>query len=352
MAGGGGERFWPKSRRAYPKQLLSIFGENSMIAETVGRIGPLVAEDRLFVITNEIQAPLIRMQLPHLPKEAVIPEPCGRDTAACIALGAALVLERDPQGIMIVLPADHVIKDRIKLIANLTDACLVARRDHCLVTFGIRPTGPATGYGYIHSGENIQGEGTTSFATVKEFTEKPDRATAERYLKSGDYYWNSGIFVWEAASIVNELKKQMPALYAAYEKMRKTVSHPGGDDELRKIYEPLEKVSIDYGIMEKAERVAVARAAFDWDDAGAWNAVERHNKTDKNGNVILGESVALETKNCIIVSDDGIVGCIGVQDLIVVKTKDAVLVCPKAKAQEIKKVVKRLKDAEHLRKYL
>ncbi len=351
MAGGGGERFWPKSRQAHPKQLLKIFGKKSMIQTTVDRIAPLASKGKLLVITNEIQKPLICDQLAGVPAASIVAEPFGRDTAACIALAAAMVMERDSEGIMIVLPADHVIKDREKLIANLGDACRIAQEKECLVTLGIQPTGPATGYGYIYAGERIESDMKTCFARVKKFEEKPDLKTAKRYIKSGDYYWNSGMFVWKAAVIVEKFKELMPKLHRGYEKIKVSLGTGEAEKVIRETYSGLEKISIDYGVMEKAGNVIMARADFDWDDAGSWLAVERHYQLDEKSNIILGDAITLDTERCIIVGEEGIIGCIGLKDIIVVETPDAVLVCHRDKAQDVKKIVKELKAKEEWKKH-
>lgn len=352
MAGGGGERFWPKSRQARPKQLLRIFGERTMLQDTARRVSGLVPPGRLIVVTTALQAPLIARQLPGVPRASVVAEPFGRDTAACIALGAAIVLARDPEWIMVVLPADHVIRDRHRLIANLRDACRVARDRECLVTFGIVPNEPATGYGYIRKGRAVRCGLRTVFARVREFTEKPALAVARRYVRSGDYYWNSGIFVWKASVIAEELKKHMPDLYRGCIEIRDALGTRRAPGVIRKVYGSIERVSIDYGIMEKSDRVVVARADFDWDDAGSWCALERHFPADGKGNVVLGKSVALDTERCIIVSDDGIVACLGVKDLVVVKTPDAVLVCHRGAAQELKRIIKELKAGRGSRSFV
>lgn len=343
MAGGGGERFWPKSRQARPKQLLRIFGGRTMIQDTARRVSGLVPPGRLIVVTTALQAPLIARQLPGVPRASIVAEPFGRDTAACVALGAAIVLARDPEGIMVVLPADHVIKDRRRLIMNLRDACRVARDRECLVTLGIVPTESATGYGYIRKGAAVRCGLRTAFARVREFTEKPALAVARRYVKSGDYYWNSGIFVWKASVIAEEFEKHMPDLHRGCMEIRDALGTRRAPAIIRRVYGRLARVSIDYGVMEKSERVMVARADFDWDDAGSWCALERHFPPDARGNVILGRSVALDTERCIIVSDDGIVACLGVRDLVVVKTPDAVLVCRRGAAQELKRIIAELK---------
>jgi mannose-1-phosphate guanylyltransferase len=343
MAGGGGERFWPKSRQAMPKQLLGIFGRRTMIQETAMRVSGLVPPGRLIVITTALQAPLIARQLPRVPPGSIVAEPFGRDTAACVALGAAIVLSRDPEGIMVVLPADHVIRDRARLIANLRDACRIARERECLVTFGIVPTGPATGYGYIRRGAALRPGLGTSFARVRGFAEKPTRAAARRYLRSGDYYWNSGIFVWKASVIAEEFRRHMPDLHRGLVEIMGALGTRRAAGVIRKVYGGLDRVSIDYGVMEKCRRAVVARADFDWDDAGSWCALERHFPADGKGNVVLGRAAAVDTERCIIVSDDGIVGCLGVKDLVVVKTPDAVLVCRRGAAQGLKRLTAKLK---------
>jgi len=352
MAGGGGERFWPKSRQAYPKQLHRIVGARTMIQETVDRISQLVPRERIIVITNRVQAPLIRKQLGGVTASAIVAEPLGRDTAACIALGAAIVMEKDRDGVMVVLPADHVIKNRKKLVANLRDACQVAWEHNCLVTLGIKPTSAATGYGYIRKGKGLDYGLKTTFAKVAAFTEKPDGATAKRYLRSGRYFWNSGMFVWRAAVIADALRKQMPGLHRGYERIRKAVASPGMDRVVRSVYAGLEKVSIDYGVMEKAANAVVATADFDWDDVGSWLALERHVPADRNQNVILGESVALDTKRCIIIADEGIVGCLGLKDIIVVKTPDAVLVSHRSSLHNLKKIIKELRSRGEWLRYV
>jgi mannose-1-phosphate guanylyltransferase len=343
MAGGGGERFWPKSRQAYPKQLHRIFGKRTMIQETVDRISSLVPRERIIVITNRVQAPLIGKQLKGVPSSAIVAEPFGRDTAACIALGAAIVMEKDPDGIMVVLPADHVIKDVKALAGNLQDACRVAWERKCLVTLGIKPASPATGYGYIRKGKALRYGLKTRFSTVAAFVEKPDEATAKRYLRSGRYFWNSGMFVWKAEIIAEALQAQMPKLYRGYERIRKALGSRGRERVIRSVYNGLKKVSIDYGVMERADNAIVAEADFDWDDVGSWLALERHKPADGNQNVIVGESVALDTKRCIIIADDGIVGCLGLKDIVVVKTPDAVLVSHRSSLQDVKKIIKELK---------
>jgi mannose-1-phosphate guanylyltransferase len=250
---------------------------------------------------------------------------------------------------MVLLPADHVIKDAKALVRNLQDACRVAWEHKYLVTLGIKPTSPATGYGYIRKGRGLGYGSKTRLSTVSAFVEKPDAATAKRYFRSGRYFWNSGMFIWKAEVIAEALKEQMPDLYRGYERIRKTLGSRGSERVIRNVYKGLKKVSIDYGVMEKADNAIVAQADFDWDDVGSWLALERHKPADGNQNVIVGESVALDTKRCIIIADDGIVGCLGLKDVVVVKTPDAVLVSHRSYLQDIKKIIKEIKARRYVK---
>ena len=260
-------------------------------------------------------------------------------------------MEKDPDGIMVALPADHVIKNVKALADNLRDACRVAWEHECLVTLGIKPTSPATGYGYIRKGHALGCGLKTRFSTVAAFAEKPDEATAKRYLRSGRYFWNSGMFVWKASVIAEALKERMPDLYRGYERIRKAPAFRARERVVRSVYGGLKKVSIDYGVMEKADNAIVAQSDFDWDDVGSWLALERHKPADRNQNVKVGESVAIDTKRCIIIADEGIVGSLGLKDIIVVKTPDAVLVSHRNSLQDIKKIIKELRSKREWRRY-
>jgi len=351
MAGGRGSRFWPKSRERLPKHLLDIFGGKTIIQETVARVLPLVPPEKILIVTGESHAEALILQLPELPRESILVEPVGRNTAPCIGWAAAEVARRNPEEVMLVLPSDQLIVDTERFRVVLAAAAEAAARGDFLVTIGIPPTGPETGYGYLECGKKAfesLGEEVFHVASIRE---KPDRATACEFLARGGFLWNSGMFVWRADSVLKAIGRWMPELGDGLRRIGKFQASASSGEEFRRIYEQLPAVSIDYGVMEKSDRTVVARADFDWDDAGSWCALERHFPEDRAGNVILGNSVALDTERCIIVSDDGIVGCLGVKDLVVVKTADAVLVCRRGAAQELKRIVRELKAGAGMRRF-
>ena len=304
MAGGGGTRFWPRSRTARPKQFLTFSGDRTLLQGTLDRIESQVPAERTWVITGEPHVGEARAQLPELPADHVVGEPFGRDTAACIGLGAALIARTDPAATMVVMPADHVIEParEFQRAVHAADQFATAFPE-ALLTFGIPPTFPSTGYGYIHRGDPAGQRQAVSAFKVKAFKEKPDADTAERFVQSGDYDWNSGIFVWRAAAILAELRRQQPRLYAAIERIVEAWPTPRRAEVFRNEYEGLDKISIDFAVMEKAEKVLVIRAPYQWDDVGSWLALERRNPQDADGNTVQGRHVGVSTSNCVIVSD-------------------------------------------------
>ena len=352
MAGGRGERFWPKSRISTPKQLLAIVTENTMIQETVQRVSAISLTKNVLIITNKSQQEQIERLLPQLNAENIVGEPCGRNTAPCIALAAASIAHHDPEAVMIVLPADHVIHDTVGFAATIQDMVTLARTEDVLLTIGIDPMFPATGYGYIHCGQKLPNETGTEFFTVNSFKEKPAIETAQQFVSSGEYLWNSGMFVWRVSVFADALKKHMPDLFKFFQKLVDAFGRDDSENFIESIYAALPSVSIDYGIMEKAERVICAKSRFDWDDVGAWDAVAKHFDRDEDGNVCQGESVGVDMQDCLIVSDDKLVAGIGIKDLIVVATDDAVLICDKNRAQDVKKIVQCLDADVKKRKYL
>ncbi|HRZ86456.1 MAG TPA: mannose-1-phosphate guanylyltransferase [bacterium] len=351
MAGGSGERFWPVSRTAKPKQLLPIVGKKTMIQETVGRIAPLVPRGRIYVVTNREQAAEVRRQLPGVPQGNIVAEPMGRDTAPCIALAAALIRRRDPDGVMIVMPADHVIRDLSVFRATLADAARLCVRDDRLVTIGIRPSTPHTGYGYIKFGGKISSGTKTVFSTVERFEEKPDRQRAEQFLSAGNYYWNSGMFVWRAATILEEMKKYMPRLYDAAREMSAAAGKKDFARRIERIYRGLERRSIDYGVMEKSDRVVAAESNFYWDDVGSWASFRKYRREDAFRNVAEGDVVTFDTQDSVLIAKEGTVAVLGMKGVTVVKTADAVVVCPSSRLEEIKHLVKAMKENKKLRRY-
>jgi mannose-1-phosphate guanylyltransferase len=354
MAGGRGERFWPESRLKRPKHLLPIVGDKPMLNQAIDRLGDSVPKENIYIITNVLQAPAIKELCPELPEENIVSEPVGRDTAPAVALATALVKMRNPDGIFAMLPADHVIGNDEGFQKCLDDGFKLAESKDCLVTIGIAPTHPATGYGYIHRGAGIELEGVPNAYDVQRFVEKPDLQTATDYLNSGEYYWNAGMFVWKVSAIEQAFSKYSPGLYADMNQMvDKIQSGEPFAEVLESVYPTLEKISIDFSIMEKADNVVTVESTFVWDDVGEWLAIERHGEKDGDGNLISGLGVAEDSKNNLIYNDGSrVTTVLGVEDLIVVHTADATLVCHKSKAQQIKKIVKQLGESEDTKGFI
>lgn len=348
MAGGSGERFWPQSRQARPKHLQAIVGEQPMLAQTIERIGAAVPPENIFVITNAVQRPQVLEVCPALPPQNVVGEPVGRDTSAAVGLATELVRARDPQGVLAMLPADAVIHDAAGFRTILNAAFEAATSAEVLVTIGIAPTSPATGYGYIHRGETWNTIAGQTFYGVRRFVEKPDLERAKTYLESGEYFWNAGMFVWTVAAIDAAFRANLPDLHAALACIGAALrAGEGADAVLAREYPGLQKISVDYGIMEKAQNVVTVPAAFDWDDVGEWPAIARHYPQDADGNTVKGSAQFLDAHNNIVVSEGGhLTAVLGLDDLIVVRTADATLICPRSRAQDIKHLVKALSQRD------
>jgi mannose-1-phosphate guanylyltransferase len=351
MAGGRGERFWPLSREKTPKQLLTLLGKRSFLQQAVDRVLPLVPLKNIFIITNQAQAATVRKQLPKLPKDNVVAEPIGRDTCAAVALGAALVGARSASGVIAVLPADHVIPEEKKFQQVLADAFDVAAHGRVIVTIGIKPTEPATGYGYIRTGAALPPPPggipyATTFFTAKQFVEKPNHETAVGYLSSGQYRWNAGMFVWSFATVTEGLQLYQPEMFAACQRWLKVAAQPAKlARTLAKEYPDIKKISIDFALMEKAGNVVCADGAFAWDDLGAWPALARHLQPDAAGNCAVGQLIQVDAARNIVFDarkKRTPITLVGLTDTIVVQTDDAVLIAPKNEAQKIKELVKKL----------
>jgi mannose-1-phosphate guanylyltransferase len=357
MAGGRGDRFWPRSRARVPKQLLPIAGTRTMIRQTLERLEGLVSPERILVITQAIQKDEMLRQLPELPAENVIAEPVGRDTAAAVGLAALLVSRFDADGKTLVLPADHVIHDIRAFERTVHDAeKTLDGMDDALFTFGIRPSFPATGYGYLRTGEKLDTPLESTFHRVAEFVEKPDATRAASYLERGGYLWNSGMFFWRADTLLKEIRGHMPALDAGLSEIGRLMdAGTPVERALEKIYPGLEKKSVDYGIMERAENVVCAVAGFDWDDVGSWEALGKHFRADDRGNVCVGNARLINCSNLLVYNlceDENLLAtAIDLSDQILVQTEDAVLCCPKTSAQKVRHLVDELR-AEKLEKYL
>jgi mannose-1-phosphate guanylyltransferase len=352
MAGGRGERFWPLSREKTPKQLLTLLGKRSFLQSAVDRVLPLVPARNIFIITNQAQAAAVRRQLPKLPRENIVAEPIGRDTCAAVTLGAALVGARSTTAVMAVLPADHVIPGEKEFQQVLADAFDVAARGRVMVTIGIKPTEPATGYGYIHTGAELPPPAgvkqyATTFFRAEKFVEKPDHETAVGYVQSGHYRWNAGMFVWSFVTITEGLQQHQPEMCAACQRWFKAAGQPARLAKiLAKEYPAITKISIDFALMEKAKNVVCADGAFAWDDLGAWPALARHLPADGQGNCGPAEIVTVDSARNIVydarTKHRTPITLVGLQDTIVVQTDDAVLIAPKNEAQKIKELVKKL----------
>jgi mannose-1-phosphate guanylyltransferase len=353
MAGGGGTRFWPRSRRDKPKQFLALVGNSTLLQQALERIEALIPTERIWIITGAGYRAETSRQLPNLPAERIIGEPCGRDTAACIGLGAALIARDDPDSIMLVMPADHVIEpvQEFRRAAHAAEQTVLDHPD-ALVTFGIRPTFAATGYGYIERGKEIARRQGIPIYQVASFREKPHTELAEQFVASGHHYWNSGIFVWRAATILQELKKNQPKLADAVARIAQAWGNAKQDDVLAKEYADLNKISIDYAVMEKAAHVLTVEAPFVWDDVGSWLALERRHPQDADDNTVLANHLGMDTHNCVIAGDtDKLIATLGVSDLIIIQDGNAILVANRHDEASIKKLVEELK-ARGLEKYL
>lgn len=350
MAGGSGTRFWPASRAALPKQLLDLAEGQTMIQATVNRLGTTIPPERVLVVTNERLAGAVREQLPQLGTSAVVGEPCRRDTAPCIGLAAFWVTRNDPDATMVVMPADHVIRATSEFQQAIQYAAhLVEDRPGRLVTFGIPPTYAAVSFGYIEQGTQlaITALGRTCPPTyqVAKFREKPTADVAEQYVASGKFYWNAGIFVWKAQTILDQLKQHEPAMYEHLAKIAATFETPDFDATFVREFTAIKGRSIDYAVMEKAEEVVVVRAPFDWDDMGSWQAVARQRGVDDQGNTIAAQHIGIDTHGTIVRGPDGhLIATIGLNDCIVVHTPNATLVARKDLEESIREVVKQIEE--------
>ncbi|HLA86082.1 MAG TPA: sugar phosphate nucleotidyltransferase [Thermoguttaceae bacterium] len=348
MAGGAGTRFWPESRRNRPKQFLNMLGDRTMLQATVSRLGDLVSPERICVATTVALAPAVAEQLPDLRPGAILAEPCKRDTGPAIGLAAAAILRTDPGAVMAVMPSDHVISpDETFREAIRFAAALVEEDPKRLVTFGIRPTYPAETFGYIERDAPLVGRADArppAFA-VKRFHEKPKADVAEKYLAAGDFYWNSGIFVWRADTILRAIEQFQPETITRLNRIANAAGTPAADDVLRREFAEIKPLSIDFGVMERAAGVVVIEAPFDWDDVGSWRSLERLSRADDSGNIIdAARFLGLKTTGSIIRSQrpDHLVVTMGVEDLVVIVTPDATLVANKHDEESLRRVTKEL----------
>lgn len=347
MAGGGGTRFWPLSRKRVPKQLLNLDGKEVMLNETIDRLQGVVDKENIFIVTNQEQVELTKIVTDtRVLEDHILSEPSARNTAACIGYGAVEILKKYGDGIMCILASDHYIKDEEAFREVLKDAIDTVEETDGLVTIGIKPTFPSTGYGYINN-EEIPGK---IYKKVLEFVEKPDLERAESYIESGNYVWNSGMFVWKASTILRYFERLLPDIYDKLMIIKETMGTASEYEVVNAIYDTIPKISIDYGIMERADSVYMLEGDFGWNDIGSFDALPALYSADENGNVVRGESILIDAKNNIIIGENKLIAGVGVENLIIVETDDALLVCKKERAQDVKEVVAALEKTE--RKHL
>lgn len=348
LAGGSGERFWPMSTTRRPKQFLAIPSGKPLICAAVERIEKLIPRRQIFIITRADLVELVRRALPAFPGDNIIGEPCGRDTAAAVALGAAVIKRRNPSAAFCVLTADQVIGNHDAFLKTLRAAFRLALSSDYLVTIGIKPGFPSIGFGYIEAGRSFQRKDGINMFRVERFVEKPDKKTANKYFKKGTFYWNSGMFVWSVAVLEKAIAEHHPQLTDLIRAVENVSGEGSFQKALKREYKKIEKISVDYAILEKADNIIMVKSNFFWDDVGSWAALSGHCRKDRNGNVVLGRGAVLDASNNIAVAEDGVVALIGVRDLVVVRSGAATLVCSKDKAQDVKKMVALLKSS---RKY-
>jgi mannose-1-phosphate guanylyltransferase len=351
MAGGSGTRFWPASRQTLPKQLLRMTGESSMLQATFDRLNKLVSPEHILILTNQAISETVASQIPSLPQEHIIGEPCKRDTAPCIGVAASLIAAVDPQGSMIVMPSDHVIEPREEFHRTVQAGLALIEEDPTrIVTFGIRPNYPAESFGYIQRGESIPSRLNTSAFKVSRFREKPNRQTAQEYVQSGQYYWNSGIFLWKANTILNAIEQNEPEMYSHIRNIASSIGKGNFRANFQEEYEKIKGKSIDFAVMEHYSNVVVIESTFRWDDVGSWQAMARLVNPDDNGNAVQGPYLPIDSSGMIVrTDDDHLVVTIGTKDMIVVHTPDATLVAPKSEEERVREVVQQLTELGHIR---
>ncbi len=346
MAGGKGTRFWPRSREKKPKHLLDIVGAKTIIQETIDRISPLIPPENILIVTGQSHAAELIRQLPEIPEKNIIIEPVGRNTAPCIGLASLHIRKKTPDDVMLVLPSDHLIADEVQFLKILGIAAEMAQRGDYLVTIGIKPTSPETGYGYIEQGVPkavIRGE---EIFEVRSVREKPDLEQAKKLLEQGRFSWNSGMFVWKTTTILNAIKQWLPDLYQGLVQIEEVLGSAGEEAAVDQVYRNTEAISIDYGVMEKARNALVIRGDFGWSDVGSWDALWEVSRKDEKGNTVRGHLIAIDSRNCLVYSPGKPVALVDVDDLIVVETDDVLMICKRGSSQDVKKVVDALEKGK------
>ncbi|MBK7140858.1 MAG: mannose-1-phosphate guanylyltransferase [bacterium] len=353
MAGGKGERFWPLSRAKRPKQFLKLTSDKTMLEETIDRIKPLIPFENIRIVAGESMTEHIMTSLPGVTKQNVLTEPFGRDTCLAIGFAAIHLVQEDPEAVMVVLSADHLIRPPEKLVQILRDGAALATREERLITIGITPTRPETAYGYIKLGEPFVKTGETTIFAVSQFAEKPKAAVAQEYYFSRQYLWNSGMFIWSAKAILNAIATCLPDAHRQLIEYSKAIGTPNELNARKVLYDSASAISIDYAVLEKASNVLVMKGDIIWDDVGSWNSLERYKDRDSENNVLIGDSVVLETFETTVYNDaEGIIACIGLSDLVVVRSENITLVAHKTKASQVKELLAVLGKRNEWKKYL
>ncbi len=344
LAGGGGTRFWPLSRQKTPKQLLNLSGKDLLVNEAVDRMATVIGKSNIFVVTSDIQAPsMIAATVGKVFPRNILAEPAARNTTACIGYAAMEIVRKYGDGVMIITPADHYIEDVPALTDIFKTAILTAEQVDKLITIGLKPSFPSTGFGYIKYDSTISG----AIKPVIEFIEKPDEETAKEYVKSGDYAWNSGMFIWKASLILKKLSEYVPDIYKDLDTIGNAMNTPQEQEVLHEVYPRIRKISIDYAVMEACaakDEILVISGDCGWNDVGSWDMMDILHMPDDRGNVLLGDVAAIHVNNSVLVSQGRIVAATDIDNIVVVETPDAVMVCSKDKAQNVKQIVDWLKE--------
>lgn len=339
MAGGGGTRFWPLSTKAEPKQFLNLSGKDILVNETIDRQHDLMDQKDIFIVTNETQAKMMKERTAgRIAADHILAEPAARNTAACIGYAAMEILHKYGDGVMCIFAADAYIRDEAEYIRVMKEAVRAVEETDALVTIGIHPTFPSTGYGYIRSVE----ETGKVWRKVEEFVEKPDLETAKSYLASGSYAWNSGMFVWKASTILHYFEELLPDVYACLKQIGAALGTEKEQEVLHEVYPTIPKISVDYGIMERAKGVLMLEGDFGWNDVGSWDTLDAVRTRDAAGNISSGDTLLLDAKNCVVYGGKKLIAVVGVENLVIVEGRDSILVCPVDQAQRVKEVVETL----------
>ncbi len=348
MAGGRGERFWPRSRYKFPKQLLNLAGTQSLLQETVERIRELTEYERIYVVTSRSYADEVRNQLPLIPARNILVEPESRNTAPCVGLAVVYIAVHFPgeDPVIAFLPSDAAINNPAEFRRTLQAGITYAETADRGVIFGMRPTRPETGYGYVQVGKELGKSQGIAYYGVASFKEKPDLDTAQKYLEQKEFLWNGGIFLWRRSCLQHEIRKNLPQLADGLAEFQQYIGTPQETPKLFDIYATLPATSVDYGILEKTEDLVVIPGDYDWDDLGSWSALERVLPLDEAGNVVQGHYLGVDTKNCVIYSPQKMVTTLGVSDLIIVEMDDVLFVCPKDRAQDVKLMLAKLREED------